>query len=289
MQISVMLSNLELPFEDALHAVVKMEIPAVQISISKNDDAAARCGMKQSVAVHGLKISAICVDAGDLGESQSEQPQVAALKPLIDAARELCEDEIAICQTHVGIMPYSMKGARWDSFVESCGALAEYSASVGVCLAMETGPEPPRVMEALLKAVNSSGLGVNYDPANFIIWPGMLSRTDEFIGKTEAPRKAYDREEALREFEPVEGVLRLAPYIVHTHAKDARGNETWADVPLGEGWVDWPRYLRLLKENGYNGYLAIEREGGEDRVGEISRGAQFLKEQLRQLEHGAAL
>jgi len=284
MQISVMLSNLNLDFEEAIHAVSKMEIPAVQITITKDDDAAKRRMMKQSIAVRGLKISAICVDAGDLGESQSDKPHVEMLKPLIDAAAEMCDGEVAICQTHVGIMPYTMQGARWDSFVESCGALAEYSLQAGVCLAMETGPEPPRVMEALLKAVNSKGLGVNYDPANFIIWPGMLSRSDEFEGKTETPGKPYDKEEALREFEPVEGVLRLAPYIVHTHAKDARGNETWADVPLGEGWVDWPRYLRLLKESGYNGYLAIEREGGEDRVGEISRGAQFLNEQLKQLE-----
>ena len=244
--------------------------------------------MKQSIGVRGLKISAVCVDAGDLGESQSEKPHVELLKPLIDATREICDDEIAICQTHVGIMPYTMQGARWDSFVESCGALAEYSAKAGVCLAMETGPEPPRVMQALLAEVNSPGLGVNYDPANFIIWPGLLSRSDEYVDKTEMPVKPYDKEEALREFEPVEGVKRLAPYIVHTHAKDARGNETWDDVPLGEGWVDWPRYLRLLQENGYDGYLAIEREGGEDRVGEISKGALFLNQQLQLLQRESA-
>lgn len=288
MQISVMLSNLNLPFEDALDAVISMEIPAVQIPISRGDDAARLRAMKQAIDASGLKVSATCVDAGDLGESQTDQPYPEALKPLIDASAQICDGEIAICQTHVGIMPYTMKGARWDSFVESCSVLAEYAVEAGACLAMETGPEPPHVMQALLKAVNSPGLGVNYDPANFIIWPGMLSRTDEFVGKTETPVKPYNREEAFREFEPVEGVKRLAPYIVHTHAKDARGDETWADVPLGQGWVDWSRYLQLLKENGYDGYLAIEREGGEDRIGEISRGAQFLKEQLKQLEHNAA-
>lgn len=288
MQVSVMLNNLGLPFDQALQAVARMEIPAVQISITKDDDAAKRRAMKQAIGVLGLKISAICVDVGDLGESQSDQPRTESLKPLIDAAAELCDGETPICQTHVGIMPYTMQGARWDSFVESCGALAEYSAKAGVCLAMETGPEPPLVMEALLQAVNSPGLGVNYDPANFIIWPGMLAHTDDFESKTETPGKPYDKEEALREFEPVEGVLRLAPYIVHTHAKDARGNEGWEDVPLGEGWVDWPRYLGLLKEIGYDGYLAIEREGGQDRVGEISRGSEFLKAQLKQLERSPA-
>ncbi len=87
-----------------------------------------------------------------------------------------------------------------------------------------------------------------------------------------------------REFEPVEGVQRLGEFIVHTHAKDARGEGGWGDVPLGEGWVDWPRYLRLLKASGYDGYLAIEREAGDDRVGEIGRAAEFLKEHLGGLE-----
>ena len=213
MQISVMLHNLNLPFEEALDAVVKMEVPAVQVLITNDDDAAKRRAMKQAIVARGLKVSAICVDAGDLGETDSDQPHIENLKPLIDAATDLCDGDIAICQTHVGIMPYTMKGARWDSFVSSCSALAEYSVQAGACLAMETGPEPARVMEALLKAVNSPGLGVNYDPANFIIWPGMLARTDEFVAKTEMSPKPYDKEEALREFEPVEGVKRLAPYM----------------------------------------------------------------------------
>jgi L-ribulose-5-phosphate 3-epimerase len=289
MQISVMLSSLKLPFEAALDAALEMGIPAVQLSVGAGDDASARRAMKAAVAARGLKISAICVDAGDLGESQSDQPMIEALKPLMQAAVEICNGSTpagkpAICQTHVGVMPHTLEGARWDAFVNACGQVARYGEEIGACLAMETGPEPPRVMEALLKAVDSPGLGVNYDPANFILWPALLSRLPEYQTKTEMPPKPYDRDEAFAEFEPIEGVLRLAPWIVHTHAKDAIGDGGWADVPLGTGWVDWPQYLHLLQQSGYDGYLAIEREGGEDRVGEIARGAQFLKRQLAQLE-----
>jgi hypothetical protein len=149
---------------------------------------------------------------------------------------------------------------------------------------METGPEPPRVMEALIRAVGSTALRVNYDPANFIIWPAVLPKFPEYEKQTEAPGRTYDRDAAMAEFEPVEGVRRLGEFIVHTHAKDARGEGGWGDVPLGEGWVDWPRYLRLLKDSGYEGYLAIEREAGDDRVGEIGHAAEFLKDQLRRLE-----
>lgn len=284
MYISVMLSNLRLPLEEALDAVVKMEIPAVQLRVLPSDDAAARRAMKKAVEERGLKVSAICVDVGDLGETDSETPVLETLKPLIDAAPELCDGDTAICQTHVGVMPYTMKGARWDSFVSSCSALAEYAQSVGATVAMETGPEPARVMEALLKAVDNPGLSVNYDPANFIIWPAVLSEKPEYQSKTEVPPKPYDREEAFREYEPVEGLRRLAPYIVHTHAKDGRAGTGWSDVPLGEGWVDWPKYFQILQEIGYTGALAIEREAGDDPVGEIQHAVDFLKAQLKQLK-----
>lgn len=288
MQISVMLSNLRMPFEDALDAVVQMEIPGVQLSVCKDDDKAALQKMKKTVAERDLKISAICVDAGDLGETHSDRPLAENLKPLMEAAVTLCEGSTpagqrAVCQTHVGVMPHTMQGPRWNQFVDSLGAIAAYGDQVGAVLAMETGPEPPRVLEALLQQVGSVGLGINYDPANFILWPAILPDAPEYGDKTEVPLKPYNKEEALREFEPIEGVRRLAPWIVHTHAKDAIGDGGWEDVPLGTGWVDWPKYLRLLKEHGYDGYLAIEREGGDDRIGEISHGAQFLKEQLRNL------
>jgi len=276
-----MLSNLKLPFEEALDTVQSLGIPAVQISISKDDDAAARRGMASAIAARGLKVSAICVDAGDLGESEKADAAVEAVKPFLDIAAEIGN---GICQTHVGIMPYTMSGPRWDSFVRSCTAIAQHGEAVGACLAMETGPEPPRVMEALIRAVGSTALRVNYDPANFIIWPAVLPKFPEYEKQTEAPGRTYDRDAAMQEFEPVEGVRRLGEFIVHTHAKDARGEGGWGDVPLGEGWVDWPRYLRLLKESGYDGYLAIEREAGDDRVGEIGHAAEFLNDQLRRLE-----
>ena len=281
MQISVMLNNLQLPFDEALDTVQKLGIPAVQVSISKDDDAERRRQMMSAIAARGLQVSAICVDAGDLGESEKADEIVENVKPFLDIAAETGN---GICQTHVGIMPYTMQGPRWDSFVRSCTKIAQHGEAAGACLAMETGPEPPRVMEALIRAVGSSALRVNYDPANFIIWPAVLPKFPQYEKQTEAPAKPYDRDAAISEFEPVEGVQRLGEFIVHTHAKDARGEGGWGDVPLGEGWVDWPRYLRLLTDSGYDGYLAIEREAGDDRVGEIGRAAEFLKEQLRGLE-----
>ena len=78
---------------------------------------------------------------------------------------------------------------------------------------------------------------------------------------------------------PVDGVKEMGQYIVHTHAKDAIVDENGhpREVPLGEGWIDWHRYVRLLREQGFKGYFAIERETGEDPVGDIRRAVAFLR------------
>jgi len=49
------------------------------------------------------------------------------------------------------------------------------------------------------------------------------------------------------------------------------------EVPLGQGGVSFPYYLRALDDIGYHGYLTIEREAGEDRMGDVRRAIHFLR------------
>ena len=99
--------------------------------------------------------------------------------------------------------------------------------------------------------------------------------------------------------DPVRAVFNLKKYIVHTHAKDGvkladgnpeyiygvvhpvpqefQGIQYFEEVPLGEGGVDFPAYLKALDEVGYRGFLTIEREVGENPSKNISQAAVFLK------------
>ena len=47
--------------------------------------------------------------------------------------------------------------------------------------------------------------------------------------------------------------------------------------------VPWDEYLAALKEIGFEGYLTIEREVGEDPVGDITMAVGFLNEKLEKL------
>jgi sugar phosphate isomerase/epimerase len=64
----------------------------------------------------------------------------------------------------------------------------------------------------------------------------------------------------------VKAVHKLGPLVQGVHVKDAikiEGKVYWA--PAGEGVVDWPAFLKALKEMGYDkrtGWLNIEYEAG---------------------------
>ena len=49
------------------------------------------------------------------------------------------------------------------------------------------------------------------------------------------------------------------------------------ETPLGEGHVDFPRYIEALRRVGYDGYLTIERETGDRPAEDIRKAFDMLK------------
>ena len=99
--------------------------------------------------------------------------------------------------------------------------------------------------------------------------------------------------------DPVQAVYTLKDYIVHTHAKDGRrlhyvdpeilygmvesemlNDASFIELPLGQGDVDFPQYLKALDEIGYKGFLTIEREVGKNPEADIALAVTFLKERI---------
>jgi len=120
-------------------------------------------------------------------------------------------------------------------------------------LLMETGQETAGCLRELLEELRHPALGVNFDPANMIL---------------------YDKGD------PVAAVRTLGPWIRHVHIKDAVRTKqpgTWgAEVPWGDGEVGTTAFLDALKEVGFAGVLAIEREAGNNRLGDIQLAADRL-------------
>lgn len=61
--------------------------------------------------------------------------------------------------------------------------------------------------------------------------------------------------------DPVEIIKEALPLIKHVHFKDASKNQEWKK--MGEGDIDIPQCVQILKDGGYKGWLIVEEETPE--------------------------
>jgi len=238
----------------------------------------ARKEWKDYIESLGLQISALVGDLGGHGfqDKTINAQKIEKSKRILDLAVELGTNVVT---THIGIVPEDRNGEVYESMHLACAELSQYATSMNAYFAIETGPETAAHLKGFLDGLGSKGVSVNFDPANMVMVTGD---------------------------DPVQGVHTLKDYIVHTHAKDgirlrevdprtvygalgfnpldheeiaqmAESGEAFREVPLGEGSVDWDRYLRALRDIGYKGYLTIEREVGTNPEADIAAAVQFLK------------
>jgi sugar phosphate isomerase/epimerase len=154
---------------------------------------------------------------------------------------------------HAGFVDES-KPAYAEKVAARIRTLADIAKDSGLTLLLETGQETATELRHFLEKLDHKSVGVNFDPANMIL---------------------YDKGD------PIEAVRVLAPWIRHLHVKDALRTTkpgTWgSEVPWGDGQVGVERFLAVLGEVGFKGAMAIEREAGDNRLGDIKLAAQRLK------------
>ena len=235
----------------------------------ENKTSAERAEILKRIRGYGLEVSALIGWGGqvDLGEEEGLAENIAWGKRINETAVDVAN---GLWMAHVGIMPDDDTDPHWARFRDSLGEIAQHGEKVGATLALETGPEPPVVVRKMVEAIDSPALRVNFDPANLLLWPPILAKRRNV---------EYDYEAALRDFDPVEGLRTLMPYVVHAHAKDAVTNPQAEaqEVPLGAGMAQWATLHEIFQENEYDGFYAIERECGEDAMGDVKAAVEFLR------------
>lgn len=222
------------------------------------------------VKSNGLKFSALCGDLGmGFGDPERNADLIEQSKRILDLAKEL---ETNIVTTHIGVVPSDRTHERYKIMQEACFELSRYADSIQAHFAVETGPELAVTLKQFLDGLDSKGVAINFDPANF----AMVTGDD-----------------------PVKAVYTLKDYIVHTHAKDGvklkesnpefiykavhpvpenyDGVQYFKETPLGQGSVDFSAYLSALEEIGYRGFLTIERETGDSPEADIQIAMTHLR------------
>lgn len=274
--IGVMLDSFKLDTKNAIIKAAQIGAKGLQMYSTNGENSpenltgSKRRELLDMVKSNGLVFSALCGDLGmGFGNKDLNPCLIEKSKRILDLAKEL---ETDIVTTHIGVVPADPNHDRYKIMQEACFELAKYADSLGAHFAIETGPEIATTLKGFLDSLGSTGVAVNFDPANFVMVTGD---------------------------DPVKGVHTLKDYIVHTHAKDGKNlrpcnpevvyriideeanqGDAYIEMPLGEGNVDFDNYLRALEEIGYKGFLTIEREVGENPAADICKAMEFLNNKI---------
>jgi L-ribulose-5-phosphate 3-epimerase len=154
---------------------------------------------------------------------------------------------------HAGFLPHEPRDATFQKLLQRITLIADLFSSKGIELGFETGQETAETLRAFLQKLNQPGVGVNFDPANMIL---------------------YDKGD------PIAALRVLGPWLKQCHIKDAVKTKvpgTWGEeVTVGTGQVDWRAFFQTIEQLRFQGNFAIEREAGEQRIEDIRAGRQYL-------------
>jgi sugar phosphate isomerase/epimerase len=168
---------------------------------------------------------------------------------------------LELVSTHAGFLPHDESDPNFQKLVDRISQIAVEFSKFGLALLFETGQETAGTLIHFINALHENGspnVGVNFDPANMIL---------------------YDMGE------PVESLRSLMPHVRQIHIKDGirttvKG-EWGEEVPIGDGEVDWAAFLGVLADHDYTGNMVIEREAGEDRVGDVRTAIARITEAMK--------
>ena len=157
--------------------------------------------------------------------------------------------------THVGYLSESPYAPEHQEVVTAVRHVAKRCAQNGQCFLFETGQETPVTLRRVIEDIGLDNVGINLDPANLLMY-----------GKGN----------------PCDALGVFGKYVMGVHCKDGAyptdGRMLGEEKPLGEGMVDFPKLIGLLKALGYSGDYTIEREiSGEEQKRDILKAKATLE------------
>jgi sugar phosphate isomerase/epimerase len=256
--------------EETLKQIVEFGLRAIQIGVppSLNCAVAAsdwKTALRESpVVITGAVCSYAGEDYSDLASvhesvgfttEQYRRERIARTKEVSRFAREL---GVGAVSCHIGFIPENPSESLYAELVqltrELCDALAENEQN----FVLETGQESAEVLLGFLANVRRANLKINFDPANMILYGSG---------------------------DPLKALSLLQNYVLSVHCKDGRSPVAGSgllgqECTLGDGEVDFPGFLRLLKQINYSGPLTIEREESNrvQRMADIHTAISRLKQ-----------
>jgi inosose dehydratase len=117
-------------------------------------------------------------------------------------------------------------------------AAGDYAATLGLVLALEIHPGltvSGHAARVVMDELDHPHVRINYDTGNVVFYTDL---------------------------DPAEDVVEVAQFVAQVHLKDkgTRQQRTWDFVPLGQGVVNFPRIVEVLRAVGFRGPYSLELE-----------------------------
>lgn len=248
-KIGVTSTSFNMPFDKMLPLAKEMGITGVQLwGVDGEHDARTlsiddRKRLLDLIHSYGMEISALCAEVGGFTHPETVESNLERARAVVDMAVDM---NVYVISGHVGTIAKDPNDPGRMCMAKAMTEFGKYCEDRGKVYASETGPEIIELMREFIDALPNKSIKLNYDPANLV----------------------------MTGIDPVKGVLVGKELIVHTHVKDSvrYADGSYDEVPVGKGQVPFREYFAALDSIGYDGYLTIEREVGDNRVDDI-RGA----------------
>jgi len=161
---------------------------------------------------------------------------------------------IRLVTFHAGFIPANERDPVHAKLHHRLDLIADVFAARNIDVGFETGQETAGVLLAFLKKLGRPNVGVNFDPANMILY-----------GHSEV----------------IDALETLSPWLKQVHIKDGTTSlkaGTWGEeVPAGTGEVPWREFFNTLAKVNFTGYACIEREAGVNRVSDIQTARELVE------------
>ena len=254
MKIGVMDGVLMKPWSELFEEAARLGFDGVELDLRPESyresevwSEAGRRALRERSRRSGAAVASVCMDgvAGLMTKRETHEEGVRAVADL----RRYC-DELG-----AGVILFPMIKQRDQSEEEALAlwrdgfkaALAQ-SGGCRAKVGMESVGRVGRTAEqtlAMIEAVGSPMLGAYYDVGNA-----------DYQG-----------------FDPIAEMEKLGGHIFQIHVKEI-------GAEMGEGKLDFPAIFATIKKVGFDGYLVLETEAGDDPSGNAARNLAFVRELL---------
>ena len=209
-------------------------------------------GFRDSLSEWDLKFGFLCQG---LTPAAYRQTRLEYLLSGIPFVRWLGATDLIV---HAGFVPNNPFDPDYAGLLGALRCLAVQAKAQGVNILLETGAESPVTLLRLIEEIGTGNVFVNLDTGNCIMY-------------------GYSN--------PVDALWTLGRYVRNVHVKDGLPPTTpyalGPEKALGEGVVDFERFMAGLRRLGYDRFLTIEREiSGEQQRIDIQRAKDYIERLL---------